>query len=134
MPGTLEATLVARGYDCCSTTPDDGIPIEGTGALLVAWDDEQLARLPALEAKAAANGYTRAAEVVDDELYEREPHLGPGALGALRAGRAHHLPVDDAARIRDRGRPRRRRAAPCTRVTGRAGDGGPLADRSTQAR
>ena len=48
-PGTLEAGLVARGHELLlDYAAQAGIPIERTGALLVAWNDEQLARLPAI--------------------------------------------------------------------------------------
>ncbi len=37
-PGTLEARLVARGHDLLLAYADEvGIPVERTGALLVAW-------------------------------------------------------------------------------------------------
>ncbi len=49
----------------------------------MAWDDEQLARFPAIRENARRNGYDRIAAVGTDELRRREPHLGPGALGAL---------------------------------------------------
>jgi len=60
-----------------------GIPIERTGALLVAWDDAQLAALPEIVESAARNGYEATQRISADELYRREPHLGPGAHGAL---------------------------------------------------
>jgi glycerol-3-phosphate dehydrogenase len=83
-PGTLEAKLVARGHDLLLGYADEvGIPIERIGALLVAWDSEQLARLPAIKENAAACGYDRVRAISTEELYRREPHLGPGALGAL---------------------------------------------------
>jgi glycerol-3-phosphate dehydrogenase len=83
-PGSLEARLVARGYELLRAyAPTVGISIETTGALLVAWDDEQAARLPQLKDKAARNGYARA-EVVDaDTAYELEPNLGAGAIGGM---------------------------------------------------
>ncbi|MDQ8702769.1 FAD-dependent oxidoreductase [Streptomyces sp. LHD-70] len=83
-PGTLEARLVREGHVLLGAyAAECGIPVEPVGALLVAWDEEQLAALPGLAAKAARNGY-EAARIVDaDELYAREPHLGPGARGAL---------------------------------------------------
>ncbi|MDI3421575.1 FAD-dependent oxidoreductase [Streptomyces luteolus] len=83
-PGTLEARLVREGHALLGAyAAECGIPVEPVGALLVAWDEDQLAALPGLAAKAARNGY-EAARVVDaDALYAREPHLGPGALGAL---------------------------------------------------
>ncbi len=83
-PGTHEAHLVARGHDLLlDYARQVGIPIERTGALLVAWNDEQRARFPAILENARRCGYERAREVPSEELYRREPHLGPGALGAL---------------------------------------------------
>ncbi len=83
-PGTLESRLVARGYDLLGAYAErTGIPVERTGALLVAWTDEELDALPSLRDKAVANGY-RACELVGaDEVYRRVPRLGPGALGGL---------------------------------------------------
>ncbi len=84
-PGTLEARLVARGYGLLGEYAGrTRIPVERTGALLVAWSDEELAALPGLREKAEANGY-RACELVGaDEVYASVPRLGPGALGGLR--------------------------------------------------
>lgn len=83
-PGSLESTLVTRGYallrDYAAVT---GIPVEPLGALLVAWDGEQAATLTALQGKAAKNGYRRTRIVDVGELYRLEPHLGPGAVAAL---------------------------------------------------
>jgi glycerol-3-phosphate dehydrogenase len=83
-PGTLESRLVRRGYQLLTDYAGPaGIPVERVGAVLVAWDDEQLAELPKLLAKAVANGYDRG-EVIDaGEVRTRLPHLGPGALGGL---------------------------------------------------
>ncbi|MGW1805227.1 FAD-dependent oxidoreductase [Streptomyces sp. NPDC002078] len=83
-PGTLEARLVREGYDRLGAyAAEAGIPVERVGALLVAWDEEQLAALPRLAAKAERNGYHDTRRLGPEELYAREPHLGPGALGAL---------------------------------------------------
>ncbi|HZC14062.1 MAG TPA: FAD-dependent oxidoreductase, partial [Thermoleophilaceae bacterium] len=83
-PGTLEAELVVRGYErLAAYAPRVGIPVERTGALLVAWDERQMAELPGIVERSRANGYDAIAEVSAEELYRREPHLGPGALGAL---------------------------------------------------
>jgi len=83
-PGTLEARLVRRGYELLSAyAPEVGIPLAAIGALLVAWDDEQLAAFPGIVAGARANGYDTIRELDVDELYRREPQLGPGARGAL---------------------------------------------------
>jgi glycerol-3-phosphate dehydrogenase len=83
-PGTLESAMVSRGYHLLSDyATHTGIPIEHTGAILVAWDAEQLDALPSLKEKAEANGY-RHCEIVDaDAVYAQIPHLGTGALGGL---------------------------------------------------
>jgi glycerol-3-phosphate dehydrogenase len=89
-PGTLEARLVARGHDLLLGYADEvGIPLERTGALLVAWDDDELARLPTLADNARRCGYERVREVDDAELRRREPHLGPAARGALEIPDEH---------------------------------------------
>lgn len=83
-PGTLESRLVARGYELLGAYAEQtGIPIERTGALLVAWTDEEVDALPSLKDKAERNGY-HACEIVDPaEVYRRVPELGEGALGGL---------------------------------------------------
>ena len=84
VPGSLESTMVARGYELLSQyAKATGIPVEPTGALLVAWDPDQLAVLPKLQEKAVKNGYAKCEIVGADEVYRRVPDLGPGALGGL---------------------------------------------------
>lgn len=83
-PGTLEADLVRRGCDLLREySTRTGIPIERTGAMLVAWTEEQEQALPALAQRARRNSYPAIRSVGVDELYAREPHLGRGAFGAL---------------------------------------------------
>jgi glycerol-3-phosphate dehydrogenase len=89
-PGSSEARLVARGYALLREyAPSVGISVEEVGAVLVAWDDEQADSLPALAAKAAANGYGHTEIVDSDALYEREPHLGRGATAGLMVPDEH---------------------------------------------
>ncbi|OIK03165.1 NAD(P)/FAD-dependent oxidoreductase [Streptomyces monashensis] len=84
VPGTLEARLVREGYERLGAyAAETGIPVERVGALLVAWDEEQRAALPRLADKARRGGYDATRLLPADEVYAREPHLGPGALGAL---------------------------------------------------
>jgi glycerol-3-phosphate dehydrogenase len=84
VPGSAEARLVARGYELLRAyAPRAGIAIEETGAVLVAWDDEQAANLPTLRAKAAANGYGAAEVIEGAAVHEIEPHLGPGVTGGM---------------------------------------------------
>ncbi len=83
-PGTLESRLVREGYallrDYAKVT---GIPVEFIGAILVAWDQDQLDALPSLKQKAEQNGYHETAIIGADEVYEQLPHLGIGVRGGL---------------------------------------------------
>ncbi|MFK4070397.1 FAD-dependent oxidoreductase [Streptomyces sp. NPDC029674] len=84
VPGSLESRLVREGRRLLAAyAAESGIPVEPVGALLVAWDAPQLAALPGLLAKAERNGYRAARIIEPSEVRAREPHLGPGALGAL---------------------------------------------------
>lgn len=84
VPGSLESTLVARGYYLLRDySRDVGIAVEELGALLVAWNEEELANLPKLQAKAVENGYKDSVIISAADVYAREAHLGKGALGAL---------------------------------------------------
>jgi len=83
-PGTLEARLVARGYELLAEYAGGaGIPVEPTGALLVAWDEQQVGEFEGIIERSRANGYGAIRELDSAELYRREPHLGPGARAAL---------------------------------------------------
>jgi len=83
-PGSLESRLVSRGSALLREyAAAAGIPVERTGALLVAWTPDQAAALPAIEENARRNGYLAVRPLRAGELYAREPRLGPGALGAL---------------------------------------------------
>ncbi|MER5211840.1 FAD-dependent oxidoreductase [Streptomyces sp. NPDC002838] len=84
VPGSLEARLVREGARLLGAyAAESGIPVEEVGALLVAWDEEQLAALPRLAEKAERNDHHATRLIGPAELYEREPRLGPGALAAL---------------------------------------------------
>ncbi|MER5254493.1 FAD-dependent oxidoreductase [Streptomyces sp. NPDC002855] len=84
VPGSLESRLVREGQRLLAAyAAASGIPVEPVGALLVAWDEEQLAALPGLLKKAKANDCDEARIIDADEVRTREPHLGEGALGAL---------------------------------------------------
>jgi glycerol-3-phosphate dehydrogenase len=83
-PGSLEGILVRRGHalmlDYAART---GIAVEHTGAILVAWTQEELDALPGMKATAVENGYD-GCEILDSaEVYRRVPALGKGVLGGL---------------------------------------------------
>jgi glycerol-3-phosphate dehydrogenase len=84
VPGSLESTMVRRGYALLSDyAATVGIPVERTGALLVAWTQEELDSLPTLREKAQRNDYEHCSVVGPDEVYAAVPDLGAGALGGL---------------------------------------------------
>jgi glycerol-3-phosphate dehydrogenase len=83
-PGTLEARLVRRGHELLSDyAAVAGIPLQRVGALVIAWEADQHQAFAGIIARARANAYSAIREITAEELYRREPHLGPGARGAL---------------------------------------------------
>jgi glycerol-3-phosphate dehydrogenase len=65
------------------------LPLIESGALVVAWDEEQLAKLPAIVAKAHRNGVADVTQIDRAELRKREPQLSERALGAVRVPGEH---------------------------------------------
>jgi glycerol-3-phosphate dehydrogenase len=83
-PGSLESRLLSRGSRLLRKYASAArIPVERTGALLVAWTPDQVTALPLIEESARRNGYLAVRPLAAAELYAREPALGPGALGGL---------------------------------------------------
>jgi glycerol-3-phosphate dehydrogenase len=83
-PGSLESRLLSRGSGLLRKYASAArIPVERTGALLVAWTPDQVAALPLIEESARRNGYLAVRPLAAAEVYAREPALGPGALGGL---------------------------------------------------
>ena len=84
VPGSLESELVARGYALLSGySAAVGIPVERTGAVLVAWTGADLDALPGLRERAARNGYDRCEIVGAGAVYAMVPSLAEGVLGGL---------------------------------------------------
>jgi glycerol-3-phosphate dehydrogenase len=81
--GSLELALIKSGYALYRRIHARmNLPFEQTGAVVVAWDAEQQAKLPAIAAHAAASGVE--ATILDvAALRAREPGLAPNALGAV---------------------------------------------------
>ena len=89
-PGTLEARLVARGHALyLERAGRHGLSVLRTGALVVAWNDDEAARLPALLERAHENGVHDAHLIDAREVAAREPFLAPGQRGALSVPREH---------------------------------------------
>ncbi|HVU14395.1 MAG TPA: NAD(P)/FAD-dependent oxidoreductase [Phototrophicaceae bacterium] len=87
-PSYLETRMVKRGNQLLNAySAEVGIPIERLGALLVAWDQDQLDALAHIVEVAHENGSPDVGQISVDELYRREPHIGQGALGAIEVPR-----------------------------------------------
>lgn len=85
IPGSLEGGLLSRGYARMLTYASEvGIPVERTGAVLVAWDEAQYRRLSGICDTAKRNGVMDLEEISKEQLYELEPRLGVGAWGGVR--------------------------------------------------
>ncbi|GAB4578414.1 MAG: hypothetical protein Fur0022_11490 [Anaerolineales bacterium] len=83
-PGSLEARLMRRSYALMERfMPEAGIPYERLGAILLAWNQEQLDSLPVLLRKAHENGVTDVEIISAAEIRRREPHINPNVLGGL---------------------------------------------------
>jgi len=83
-PGSLEARLMRRSYGLMDAfLPEANIAHERLGAILIAWNPEQLEALPELMEKALANGVRDVRSISAAEIYRREPAINPGALGGL---------------------------------------------------
>jgi len=83
-PGSLEQACIAKGYaEYCAIAPDLGLPILKSGALVLAWDQDQLAQLPDLVEKAHKNGVTDVAMVSRAEILKREPCLSDTVVGGF---------------------------------------------------
>jgi L-2-hydroxyglutarate oxidase LhgO len=83
-PGSLEAILMRRSYPLMEAFMQEvGSPFERSGGLLIAWTQEQLDTLPILLEKAQTNGVGDVHLVSAEDVYQREPHLGQGALGGM---------------------------------------------------
>ena len=84
VPGSLESELLKRSYPLMEKFMKEvGSPFELVGGLLIAWNEEQLHTLPKLLEKAIQNGDPDCYIIDEAEVYKREPHLGPGALGGM---------------------------------------------------
>ena len=83
-PGSLESILLKRSYPLLENFMREvGSPFERIGGLLIAWNQEQFTTLPKLLEKGIENGDIDCYLIDKDEIYRREPHLGPGALGGM---------------------------------------------------
>jgi glycerol-3-phosphate dehydrogenase len=89
-PGSLELRCMRAGYAEYLAIRDQlNLPLLETSAVVVAWNQDELDRLPAIVRQAHENGVSDVEQIDRDNLYRREPHVGAGALGAVLVPREH---------------------------------------------
>lgn len=83
-PGSLELACMQQGYqEFIAIREQLNLPLLKTGALVVAWNKEQLDKLPGIVEQAHQNNVMDVIQITPEELYRREPHLSASALGAV---------------------------------------------------
>ena len=83
-PGTVEAACVRDGYRRYREIRERlNLPLLETGALVVAWNEEQRASLTGIVAQAHANGVSDVIEISAEAVRSREPGLGTGVCGGV---------------------------------------------------
>lgn len=83
-PGSLELDCVQAGYaEYLAIRKSMNLPLLQTGAMVVAWTEEEEARLAELESQAHANGISDACRVGRRAVADREPLLSDAARAAL---------------------------------------------------
>lgn len=83
-PGSLELSCIRDGYlEYLDIHREMGLPLEKTGAYVVAWTDNEIARLDEVSARAHENGFDDLRLIEPGELRRREPNLSTRALAAI---------------------------------------------------
>ena len=83
-PGSLEQACIAKGYaEYLEIRESLGLPLLKTGAMVLAWNDEQLAELDGLVAKAHQNGVMNVEMRSRAALLAQEPKLSQSLKGGF---------------------------------------------------
>jgi glycerol-3-phosphate dehydrogenase len=83
-PGSLEQACIAKGYgEYLEIRESLGLPLLKSGALVLAWDADQLARLEGLVDKAHTNGVDDVAMMTRKRILAQEPALSPNLKGGF---------------------------------------------------
>lgn len=83
-PNSLELQCIKDGHaEYQAVASKLNLPLLETGALVVAWSDDQLVKLSGIVEKARANGIGNVELISAGEVYRREPELGSGVRGAV---------------------------------------------------
>ncbi len=83
-PGSVELTCIQDGYrEYREIYADMGLVLEETGAFVVGWSDEEVAKLEGILAKAHGNGVDDCSLISASELLRHEPSLADHAKAAI---------------------------------------------------
>jgi glycerol-3-phosphate dehydrogenase len=88
--GSVELACMQAGYrEYLEIHPRLNLPLLKTGAMVVAWNAEDAAKLPAILAQAQANGVSNVRLLDSAEIRRLEPHLAQNALAAVQVPDEH---------------------------------------------
>ena len=83
-PDSLELSCIRDGYrEYAEINREMGLPLETTSAHVIAWSNDEVARLEHVAAQAITNGIDDIELIDADELHRREPDLSEHALAAV---------------------------------------------------
>ena len=83
-PGTVEQQCVREGFSLMMHLHKQlHVPVKRVGALIIAWEQEQLSKLADIVRLAAENGVHNCVQLTREQLLQREPNLSPLAQGAV---------------------------------------------------
>lgn len=81
---SLELACIRAGYgEYLDIREGLGLPLLETGAVVAAWNAEELAKLPAIVHAAHANGVSDVRQIGREEVLAREAQLSPHVLGGV---------------------------------------------------
>ena len=124
-PGSIEVALMQEGRrEYLAIRESLNLPLLETDAIVAAWSESDLERLPEIVAQAHANGCIDVQEISAEEIRRREPNLCPDVLGGVLVPGEHVIdpwsaPLAYLRQALDNGAVLRR----ATEVTGGAFDG-----------
>ncbi len=96
--GSLELACVREGYRMYHEIRDRlGLPVIRSGAMVLAWTEEEVASLPALMAQAVTNGVTDVSPLSTAEARALEPALSDRVLAGFRVPGEHLIDPWSAA-------------------------------------
>ncbi len=89
-PGTLEWKCVQEGHrEYLEIHESLGLPLLKTGAMVVAWNEEEEKRLAAVFEKGGKNGVDDLRLIGQNEIHQLEPNLDPSARAAIYVPREY---------------------------------------------